>query len=223
MKILFAEDDPDVQKGVVTLLTREKYTVDAVDNGEDALYSLLDGDYDAAILDIMMPKKNGLDVVREARKKGIRTPVMMLTAMDELDDKINGLDAGADDYLPKPFAGGELLARLRALLRRTESYTPDLLTYQDLSLDRNGFRLSCKDQSVTLNNKSFQMMEMMMRSPSAVISVEQFMEHIWGWDTDVEVNVVWVNISQLRKTLKSLGSDVEIKVVRGSGYTLNTK
>ena len=223
MKILFAEDDPDVQKGVVTLLTREKYTVDAVDNGEDALYSLLDGDYDAAILDIMMPKKNGLEVVREARKKGIRTPVMMLTAMDELDDKINGLDAGADDYLPKPFAGGELLARLRALLRRTESYTPDLLTYQDLSLDRNGFRLSCKDQSVTLNNKSFQMMEMMMRSPSAVISVEQFMEHIWGWDTDVEVNVVWVNISQLRKTLKSLGSNVEIKVVRGSGYTLNTK
>ena len=220
MKILFAEDDPDIRKGVSTLLQRSNYTVDAVDNGIDALACLSDGDYDAAILDIMMPGKNGLEVVREARSKGIRIPVMMLTAMDEVDDRINGLDAGADDYLSKPFAGGELLARLRALLRRTETYTPDLLTYEDLTLDRSGFKLSCGGNTVTLGNKAFQMMEMMIRSPKAVISAETFMEHIWGWDTEVEINVVWVNISQLRKTLQKIGSRVTISVVRGAGYTL---
>ena len=220
MKILFAEDDPDIRKGVSTLLQRSNYTVDAVDNGIDALACLLSGGYDAAVLDIMMPGKNGLEVVREARSKGIRIPVMMLTAMDEIDDRISGLDAGADDYLPKPFAGGELLARLRALLRRTETYTPDLLTYEDLELDRSGFTLSCGENTVTLGNKAFQMMEMMIRSPKAVISAETFMEHIWGWDTEVEINVVWVNISQLRKNLQKIGSRVTISVVRGAGYTL---
>jgi DNA-binding response OmpR family regulator len=195
--------------------------VDVVYNGNDALDYLTGGDYDAAVMDIMMPGMSGLEAVRQARNQGVRIPIMMLTAMDEVDDRINGLDAGADDYLPKPFAGGELLARVRALLRRTESYTPALLSYKDLSLDRNSYRLSCGNQSVNLGNKGFQMMEMLMRNPGSVISVEQFMEHIWGWDTEVEINVVWVNISQLRKTLQRLGSQVEIRVVRGAGYTLS--
>ena len=222
MKLLLAEDDLDVSRAVVTLLERSNYKVDPVYNGTDALAYLVNGDYDAAVLDIMMPGKSGLDVVREARQNGVHIPMMMLTAMDEVDDRINGLDAGADDYLPKPFAGGELLARIRALLRRTESYTPDLLVYEDLTLDKTGYRLICGNQSVNLGSKGFQMMEMLMRSPGAVISVEQFMEHIWGWDTEVEVNVVWVNISQLRKQLQKLGSRVEIKVVRGAGYTLSS-
>ena len=220
MKLLFAEDDLDVSKAVVTLLERSHYTVDPVYNGNDALDYLISGDYDAAVLDIMMPGKSGITVVREARQKGVGVPIMMLTAMDEVDDRINGLDAGADDYLAKPFAGGELLARIRALLRRTESYTPDLMTYGDISLDTAGYRLLCGEQSVNLGSKGFQMMEMLMRAPGTVIFVEQFMEHIWGWDTEVEVNVVWVNISQLRKQLGKLGSGVEIKVVRGAGYTL---
>ena len=206
---------------MATLLERSNYTVDVVYNGNDALDYLTGGDYDAAVMDIMMPGMSGLEAVRQARNQGVRIPIMMLTAMDEVDDRINGLDAGADDYLPKPFAGGELLARVRALLRRTESYTPDLLSYKDLSLDRNSYRLSCGNQSVNLGNKGFQMMEMLMRNPGSVISVEQFMEHIWGWDTEVEINVVWVNISQLRKTLQRLGSQVEIRVVRGAGYTLS--
>lgn len=220
MKLLLAEDDRDVSKAVSALLRRSSYTVDQVYNGTDALDYLLGGDYDGAILDIMMPGKSGLEVVREARNQGIRIPIMMLTAMDEVDDRINGLDAGADDYLPKPFAGGELLARVRALLRRSESYTPDLLTYGDLTLDKSGYRLICGNQSVNLGGKAFQVMEMLMRAPGSVISVEQFMEHIWGWDTDVETSVVWVNISTLRKQLQKLGSSVEIKVVRGAGYTL---
>ena len=220
MKLLLAEDDRDISRAVATLLERSNYTVDVVYNGNDALDYLTGGDYDAAVLDIMMPGKSGLEAVREARAQGVRIPIMMLTAMDEVDDRINGLDAGADDYLPKPFAGGELLARVRALLRRTESYTPDMLVYQDLTLDRNSYRLSCGNQTANLGNKGFQVMEMLMRNPSSVISVEQFMEHIWGWDTEVEVNVVWVNISQLRKTLQRLGSRVEIRVVRGAGYTL---
>ena len=221
MKLLLAEDDRDISRAVATLLERSNYTVDVVYNGNDALDYLTGGDYDAAVMDIMMPGMSGPEAVRQARNQGVRIPIMMLTAMDEVDDRINGLDAGADDYLPKPFAGGELLARVRALLRRTESYTPDLLSYKDLSLDRNSYRLSCGNQSVNLGNKGFQMMEMLMRNPGSVISVEQFMEHIWGWDTEVEINVVWVNISQLRKTLQRLGSQVEIRVVRGAGYTLS--
>ena len=223
MKLLLAEDDRDIARAVATLLERSNYTVDVVYNGNDALDYLTAGDYDAAVMDIMMPGKSGLEAVREARSQGVRIPIMMLTAMDEVDDRINGLDAGADDYLPKPFAGGELLARVRALLRRTASYTPDVLVYRDLTLDRNSYRLSCGNQSVNLGNKGFQMMEMLMRNPGSVISVEQFMEHIWGWDTEVEINVVWVNISQLRKALARLESQVEIRVVRGAGYTLSSE
>lgn len=220
MKLLFAEDDPDVSRSVTALLTRSHYSVDPVYNGNDALTYLTDGDYDACIMDIMMPGMNGDEVVRKARTAGSQVPVIMLTAMGEVEDRINGLDAGADDYLAKPFDGGELLARIRALLRRHESYSPDIVTYGDLTLNRSTFALSCHEKSVSLSNKSFQMMEMLMLSPGRIISVDEFMQHIWGWDSESEINVVWVNISTLRKQLSAMDSKTAIKVVRGAGYRL---
>lgn len=220
MKLLFAEDDPDVSRSVTALLTRSHYSVDPVSNGYDALTYLTGGDYDACIMDIMMPGMNGDEVVRKARAAGSQVPVIMLTAMGEVEDRINGLDAGADDYLAKPFDGGELLARIRALLRRHESYSPDIVTYGDLTLNRSTFALSCHEKSVSLSNKSFQMMEMLMLSPGRIISVDEFMQHIWGWDSESEINVVWVNISTLRKQLSAMDSKTTIKVVRGAGYRL---
>lgn len=220
MKLLFAEDDPDVSRSVTALLTRSHYSVDPVYNGNDALTYLTDGDYDACIMDIMMPGMNGDEVVRKARAAGSQVPVIMLTAMGEVEDRINGLDAGADDYLAKPFDGGELLARIRALLRRHESYSPDVVTYGDLTLNRSTFALSCHEKSVSLSNKAFQMMEMLMLSPGRIISVDEFMQHIWGWDSESEINVVWVNISTLRKQLSAMDSKTAIKVVRGAGYRL---
>ena len=220
MKLLFAEDDPDVSRSVTALLTRSHYSVDPVSNGYDALTYLTGGDYDACIMDIMMPGMNGDEVVRKARAAGSQVPVIMLTAMGEVEDRINGLDAGADDYLAKPFDGGELLARIRALLRRHESYSPDIVTYGDLTLNRSTFALSCHEKSVSLSNKAFQMMEMLILSPGRIISVDEFMQHIWGWDSESEINVVWVNISTLRKQLSSMDSKTAIKVVRGAGYRL---
>lgn len=220
MKLLFAEDDPDVSRSVTALLTRSHYSVDPVSNGYDALTYLTGGDYDACIMDIMMPGMNGDEVVRKARAAGSQVPVIMLTAMGEVEDRINGLDAGADDYLAKPFDGGELLARIRALLRRHESYSPNVVTYGDLTLNRSTFALSCHEKSVSLSNKAFQMMEMLMLSPGRIISVDEFMQHIWGWDSESEINVVWVNISTLRKQLSSMDSKTAIKVVRGAGYRL---
>ncbi len=220
MKLLFAEDDPDVSRSVTALLTRSHYSVDPVSNGYDALTYLTGGDYDACIMDIMMPGMNGDEVVRKARAAGSQVPVIMLTAMGEVEDRINGLDAGADDYLAKPFDGGELLARIRALLRRHESYSPDVVTYGDLTLNRSTFALSCHEKSVSLSNKAFQMMEMLILSPGRIISVDEFMQHIWGWDSESEINVVWVNISTLRKQLSAMDSKTAIKVVRGAGYRL---
>ncbi len=221
MKLLLAEDDKDMARAVQTLLSRNNYIVDVVRNGKDALDYLLHGDYDGAVLDIMMPELDGITVLKEARGQGIKIPILMLTAMGETEDRIYGLNAGADDYLPKPFAGGELIARVRALLRRTESFQSDILKYGDISLDRNRCTLSCGEQSVYLGNKAFQMMEMFLLSPDQIISVEEFMNHIWGWDSEAEINVVWVNISYLRKQLAKLESKVTIRVVRGVGYTLD--
>ena len=221
MKLLFAEDDPDIIKGVTTLLRRSGYTVDAVTNGNDALQYLVNGDYDAAILDIMMPGASGLDVLREIRQRGMGIPVMMLTALGEMDDRVTGFDSGADDYLPKPFAGRELVSRVRALLRRTETFTPDVYTFGDVRLDSGTYQLSCGDKSVRLGNKGFQVMQMLMRHPNKIISADEFMEHVWGWDSDAEINVVFTNISFLRKNLAQIGSKVKIRVVRNAGYHLS--
>lgn len=220
MKILFAEDNPDVSRGVVTILQRSHYVVDAVDNGQDAYDYITQGDYDAAILDIMMPKMNGDEVVRRIRQEGNSIPVMLLTAMGEVEDRIDGLDAGADDYLTKPFAGGELLARIRALLRRSQSFTPDVLRFKDITLDCTTCRLQCGKKYADLPKKAFQIAEMFLRSPGVILSADKLMEHIWGWDSEAEINVIWVNISTLRKALAQVGSEVRIRMIRGMGYVM---
>ena len=220
MKLLFAEDDPDVTRGVVAILERNNYLVDAVDNGQDAYDYIMEGDYDAAILDVMMPKMNGDEVVRRIRSDGKSIPVMLLTAMGEVEDRIDGLDAGADDYLTKPFASGELLARVRALLRRAQSFTPDVIRFRDLTLDCTTYRLQSGKKQTVLSKKTFLLAEMFMRSPGIILSAEKIMDHVWGWDSEAEINVVWVNISTIRKALTEIGSDVRIRMVRGAGYVM---
>lgn len=222
MRLLFAEDDRDISKAVRTLLERSGYSVDAVYNGQDAIDYIEQADYDGVILDWMMPKKSGIEVLSMMRGKGISTPVLILTARDAIEDRVTGLDMGADDYLPKPFAASELLARVRAMLRRKEDYRHDVITFSDIELDRSAMTVSCNGKSVSLNNKAFQLMEMLVEHPCAVLSIDQIMERVWGWDSDSEVNVVWVNISTLRKKLTELGAHVKIKAVRGVGYSLES-
>lgn len=220
MKLLLAEDDRDMQKGVSALLSRSNYSVDAVSDGRDAYDHIVNGDYDGAVLDIMMPGMSGTEVVKALRREGNRIPVLLLTAMDEVEDRIKGLDAGADDYLPKPFDGGELVARVRAMLRRNVGFLPDTVRKWDITLDRGSCRLSCGSRTVLLQNKAFQMIEMMMLSPGRIIPANEFMDHIWGWDSETEINVIWVNISYLRRQLEAIGSKVRIRAVRGVGYLL---
>ena len=206
MRLLFAEDDPDLSAAVKTLLERNGYLVDTVYDGEEAVSYAEAENYDGMILDWMMPEKDGIQALREMREKGIQTPCMMLTARDAVEDRVKGLDAGADDYLPKPFDAAELLARVRAMLRRRESYVPDILQWEDLSLDKGSCELKCGPKSVRVTGKMYQLMD-----------------RIWGWDTETEINVVWVNISQLRKRLTELDSVTEIRVHRGTGYSLEKK
>ncbi|MCM1364881.1 MAG: response regulator transcription factor [Ruminococcus sp.] len=220
MRLLLAEDEKALSKALCAVLKHNNYSVDAVYDGQDALDYGLCENYDGIILDLMMPKMNGLDVLKNLREKGISTPVLILTAKAEVEDRIIGLDAGADDYLTKPFAMGELLARIRAMTRRKSEFSPNLLTLGNLSLNRETFELSTEKDSFRLGNKEFQMIEMLMDNPNRLISTEQFMERIWGYETEAEINVVWVYISYLRKKLQNLGANMEIKATRGVGYTL---
>ena len=220
MRLLFAEDDRDISKAVKTLLERSGYSVDVVFNGQDAIDYIESGEYDGVILDWMMPKRSGIEVLTQMRAKGFSEPVLILTARDSVDDRVKGLDTGADDYLPKPFAASELLARIRAMLRRKEDYKHDVIKFSDIELDKSAMSITCNKKSVRLNNKAFQLMEMLVEHPGAVLSIDQIMERIWGWDSDSEVNVVWVNISFLRKKLTELGAHAKIKAVRGVGYSL---
>lgn len=223
MRLLLAEDEKELSKALCAILKHNNYSVDAVYNGQDALDYGLAENYDGIILDLMMPKKNGLEVLRELRGAGISTPVIILTAKSEVEDRILGLDTGADDYLTKPFNMGELLARIRALTRRKSEFSPNILTFGNISLNRETFELSCGKEQLRLGNKEFQMLEMLITSPGRLISTEQFMDHIWGYDSEAEINVVWVYISYLRKKLSSIGANAEIKAVRGVGYTLEEK
>ena len=223
MKILFAEDDRDLSTAVKTLLERTGYLVDTVHDGEEALAYAEAESYDGMILDWMMPEKDGVEALREMRAKGITTPCLLLTARDAIEDRVTGLDAGADDYLPKPFNGKELLARVRAMMRRRETYVPDVITWEDLQLDKGSCELRCGNQSVRLTGKMYQMTELFMENPKHLFSAQQLMDKVWGWDSEAEINVVWVNISQLRKKLSELGSETEIRVYRGTGYALEKK
>ena len=223
MKLLFAEDDRDLSAAVRTLLERSGYLVDAVYDGAEAVDYALAESYDGIILDWMMPEKDGVEALHEMRQKGIRTPCMLLTARDDVKDRVTGLDAGADDYLSKPFNAGELLARIRAMLRRRDAYVPDVISWEDLHLDKGSCELSCGDQRTRLTGKMYQLTELFMENPKHIFSAQQLMDKIWGWESDAEINVVWVNISQLRKKLGELGSDTEIRVYRGTGYALEKK
>lgn len=220
MRLLLAEDEKELSKALCAILKHNNFSVDAVYNGQDAYDYGLDENYDGIILDLMMPKMNGLEVLKKLRENGISTPVLILTAKSEVEDKILGLDTGADDYLTKPFAMGELLARVRALTRRKAEFSPNVLSFGNITLNRENFELSVGDGSVRLGNKEFQMLEMLITNPGRLISTEQFMERIWGYETEAEINVVWVYISYLRKKLTNLKANLEIKAVRGVGYTL---
>ncbi|WP_022769339.1 MULTISPECIES: response regulator transcription factor [unclassified Butyrivibrio] len=221
MKLLLADDEKELVSALVAILKHSNYTVDAVYNGTDALDYALAGDYDGIILDIMMPGMDGMEVLKKIREKGLSTPVLFLTAKTEVDDRIKGLDLGADDYLPKPFDMGELLARVRAMLRRKEDFAPANLTCGNLTLDRAGYDLCTEGHDkIHLSGREFQMMEMLMTSPGRIISVDNFMDRIWS-DGEADVNVVWVYISNLRKKLASLEATCEIKASRGVGYSIN--
>jgi len=220
MRILLAEDEKEMSNALVAILKHNNYSVDAVYNGADALDYGLSENYDVIILDIMMPKMNGIEVLEKLRLNGIHTPILMLTAKSQIEDRIHGLDKGADDYLSKPFAMGELLARIRAMSRRRSEFTPNLIKVGNISLNKENYELSSDNASLRLGNKEFQMMEMLMTNPKRLISTEQFMERIWGYDAEAEINVVWVYISYLRRKLESLDANIKIKAVRGAGYSL---
>lgn len=219
MKILLAEDEVSMARAIVRILEKSNYHADAVYNGNDAVNYLITGDYDAAILDVMMPEMDGITVLKTIRERGIKIPVIMLTAKAEVDDKVLGLDSGANDYLTKPFDAKELLARIRAMTRGVLS-TDSKISYGNITLDRATFTLSSPSGSFTLANKEFQMMEILLFNPTHVVATERFLEKIWGYETDAEVNVVWVYISYLRKKLVALQANIQIKSARNAGYSL---
>lgn len=220
MKLLYAEDEKSLSEAVVDVLEYNKFSVDAVYDGMDALDYAQSGHYDGIILDVMMPKLSGLEVLERLRAAGSKTPILLLTAKSEIEDRIAGLDLGADDYLPKPFAMGELLARIRAMLRRREDFTPDLLTMGNLTLDRQSYTLAVGENKLLLPKLEYQMMEMFLLNRGIYLSTEDILVKVWGYDTDAEIGIVWVYISYLRKKLASLGADVVLKAKRNIGYTL---
>lgn len=220
MRLLLAEDEKALSKALTAILERNNYSVDAVYDGQAALEYLEADNYDGVILDIMMPKIDGITVLKEIRKKGNLIPVLLLTAKSEVDDKVEGLDAGANDYLAKPFHSKELLARIRAMTRVQTGQTGSILKMGNVTLNRAAFELSTSKGSFRLANKEFQMIELMMSNPGVLISAERFMEKIWGYDSEAEINVVWVYISYLRKKLAVLQADIQIKVTRSVGYSL---
>lgn len=224
MRILFAEDEHSLSRAVTALLEKNNYSVDPVYDGEEALAYLDAGNYDALILDIMMPKLDGLEVLRQLRQAGNPIPVLLLTAKSEVEDKVTGLDTGANDYLTKPFSTAELMARIRAMTRSPAGgQVTSRLTLGNITLNQTNFELSSPHGSFRLANKEFQMMELLLRNPRQLIPTERFIERIWGYDSDVELNVVWVYISYLRKKLTALKADIQIKATRNAGYSLEER
>lgn len=223
MRILIAEDEVGIAKALKLVLEKNRYAVDMVHNGLDALDYILSVGYDTIVLDIMMPGLDGLEVLRRAREHGIHTPVLFLSAKGEVEDRIAGLDAGADDYLPKPFVMGEFLSRVRALARRSGNYSDDIVRVGDTELNVSSYTLSCRSESVRLNNKEFQLMELFMRNRGRVFSTDALMQKVWDLDTEAETDVVWTYIGFLRKKLRGLRSGIEIKTIRGAGYALEEK
>lgn len=224
MRILIAEDDLDLNEAIKAFLEKNKFSVESVDNGEDALYYAETMDFDLIILDIMMPKLNGIQVLDKLRNEGSAVPIMILTAKSLTKDKVLGLDTGADDYLCKPFHPDELLSRIKALLRRGKEFTPLILKYHDISLNTNNGQLtSTTGKSIRLTGREFQILELFLRYPSQTFSADKIIEKIWDYETDTDINSIWVHLSNIRKKLKSIDSKVEIIAVRSLGYTLEYK
>lgn len=220
MRLLLAEDERALSKALATILERSNYSVDTVYDGEAALEYLAADNYDGVILDIMMPKKDGITVLKELRSRGSKIPVLILTAKSEVDDKVLGLDSGANDYLTKPFHSRELLARIRAMTRAQSSQTSSVLQMGNITLDQRTYELSSPTDSFRLANREFQILELLMQNPGNLISAERLMEKIWGYDSETEISVVWVYISYLRKKLSALGANIQIRATRNVGYCL---
>ena len=224
MRILLAEDEVSLSKALKVILERNNYSVDQVYDGEEALSFLSADNYDCLILDLMMPKVDGITVLKTMRKEGNMLPVIILTAKSEVDDKVLGLDSGANDYITKPFNSRELLARIRAITRSKENNEGDsILKMGNTILMRDTFILKTNSGETRLQSKEFQILELLMQNKNKLISTEKLMEKIWGFDSEAEINVIWVYISNLRKKLASLDSNVEIKATRNAGYTLEER
>lgn len=223
MRLLLAEDESAMAEALTDILTYHRYQVDVVDNGEDALHYAQTKLFDGIILDVMMPRMDGLTALKKLRAADVRTPVLLLTARAEVEDRIAGLDLGADDYLPKPFVMGELLARLRAMLRRRDAFIPDLIQVGRTTLDPSQFALRCSELSATLGNTEYRLLELFMRNPGVVFSTERLLERIWGWDSRADAGSVWVYISYLRKRLAAVNADVALQSRRGVGYSLEVR
>lgn len=220
MRVLIAEDEVSIARALKVMLEKNKYAVDVVHNGNDALDYIKAMSYDVLVLDIMMPGKDGIEVLKAVRAGGNTTPALFLTAKAEVADRVAGLDAGADDYLPKPFAASEFLARVRALTRRSNTYASTILTLGNVTLDCSQYILRTPKEESRLNNKEYQLMELFLRHPRQVFSLEHLMDKVWDLDTESEMNVVWTYIAVLRKKLKQIGANVMIRTIRGAGYTL---
>ena len=220
MRLLYAEDECSLSEAVVDILTYHNYIVDAVYDGDDAFDYAMSGDYDGIILDIMMPKRDGIDVLCALRQSGCKTPVLLLTAKTQVEDRIRGLDAGADDYLPKPFDMGELLARVRAMLRRREEFHPDLFSFGDLTLNVQSCTLSCGGMEFVLPKQEYRLMEQLMANHTVFLSSEDLLSKAWGYDAETDVGSVWLYISYLRKRLIAMNSSVKIASKRNVGYRL---
>lgn len=220
MRLLLAEDEKALSRALVAILERSNYSVDAVFDGQSALDYLESKNYDGVILDVMMPKMDGFTVLKNLREAGNLVPVLLLTAKSEIDDKVFGLDLGANDYLTKPFNSRELLARVRAMTRTQVAQADARLRMGNVTLDQTTLELSTPSGSFRLANKEYQVMELLMSNPHLLIPTERFLEKIWGYDSDAELNVVWVYISYLRKKLTALHANIEIKAARNAGYTL---
>ena len=220
MRVLIAEDEMSTAKAIKLLLEKANFSADIVYNGNDAWEYIQAVDYDVIVLDIMMPYRSGMDVLSLMRNKHIVTPVLILTAKSEIEDRVAGLESGADDYLPKPFAAKELIARVKALARRSGHYADSIQSIGNLVLDGNRYEMRVGEIKVSLTNKEFQLMELFVRHPGYVFPTEHLMEKIWGYDTESNIDVVWTHIGYMRKKLRSLNANVEIKTVRGAGYAL---
>ncbi len=223
MRLLIAEDDTRLLKSLKHIFQLNGYIVDDVSNGNAALDFAECCEYDGFIFDIMMPGLDGVEVLKRIRQIGINTPALFLTAKTEPYQQVEGLDAGADDYLCKPFSTDVLLARVRAMLRRRDSFTPDMCTFAGLALNRSTYEIKYENEKVALSGREFQIIEMLMERPNFIVTIDELMSHVWGLDSDVDISVVWVHISNIRKKLTAMNAKIEIRFVRGAGYKLEEK